>query len=109
LALDGQGEARAETRLRGDYAVWMKPESHLSRVVELNIAESGNLVESTFLAGDADGDNRIGAGDYLLLVQAYRSLAGEANYDVRVDFNRDGHVGAQDFLILVANYGQVGQ
>ena len=55
--------------------------------------------------GDVDGDGHVDVVDLLYLVDAFGSILGDANYDVRCDFNTDDSVDVVDLLILVENFG----
>ena len=55
--------------------------------------------------GDINGDGHVDVVDLLWLVDAFGSIAGDANYDVRCDFNGDDAVDVVDLLTLVENFG----
>jgi hypothetical protein len=55
--------------------------------------------------GDINGDGHVDATDLLYLANAFGSVAGDANYDIRCDFNVDGSVDVSDLLTLARNWG----
>ena len=55
--------------------------------------------------GDVDGDGHVDVVDLLYFVDAFGSVAGDANYDSRCDFNSDDSVDVVDLLMLVENFG----
>jgi hypothetical protein len=55
--------------------------------------------------GDVDGDGHVDVVDLLWLVDAFGSVSGDANYDVRCDFNGDDAVDVVDLLTMVENFG----
>ena len=65
----------------------------------------GTLTVVPPLPGDIDGDGHVDVVDLLLLVDAFGSVTGDANYDARCDFNHDGSVDVVDLLDLVYNFG----
>lgn len=95
----------------GSYTVRIKPTYHLSRLRTVTTVanQNVNLGTISFIAGDANGDNEIGAADFSLLAAAYDRVDGEPQYRIGSDFNGDGEVGAADFSILAANYDAVGE
>jgi hypothetical protein len=89
--------------------VSLQPEGFLRKTVAIDL-DQGNVsgLDLELVNGDINGDNRIGSADYLGLVQAYGSQAGDTNWNPAADLSGDGKVGSADFLILVQNYGQIG-
>jgi len=69
-------------------------------------SQSGCRVEhiELFLAGDANEDGTVSAGDLAILAASYGATSGAAWGDG--DFTLDGSVGAGDLAILAANYGK---
>lgn len=57
------------------------------------------------LAGDATGDGSVGIRDATLLGRAWRSSAGDGDYDAAVDFDGDGDVDVFDAVALGRNWG----
>ncbi len=56
--------------------------------------------------GDINLDGHVDVGDLLILVGAFGSIAGQANYDAAADFNSDGTVDVIDLLIMVDTFGK---
>lgn len=54
------------------------------------------------IAGDADGDGNVGAGDYALWAAQF----GQTGSGLSADFNYDGSVGAADYTLWAANFGE---
>ncbi len=62
-------------------------------------------VGGPLLAGDIDGDGHVDVVDLLYFANAFGSVTGDANYDVRCDLNADGSVDVIDLLTMVASFG----
>lgn len=58
------------------------------------------------LAGDADGDCRVGYKDFGLLAAAYGSEPEDPNWNPNCDFDGDNRIGYKDFGLLAAFYGR---
>jgi hypothetical protein len=107
--LDGNAEFSVEVSEAGNYDVVISGDHWLRRrVASLTIDASGAQFAADMVNGDADGNNRVGSGDYLALVNAWGSTPGDSTWDASVDFDGNDRIGSGDFLILVSNYGQIG-
>ena len=104
---DSSGHFALNSVPAGTYNLAIKGYKWLQVVVPIDTA-SGNPtnIVATFIAGDANGDNRIDIGDFGVLINAYDSSSNQpgSGYDIRADFNDDGRVDIADFGILVNNY-----
>ena len=60
------------------------------------------------LVGDIDGDGDVDLSDLQLLLAAYGSCDGAANYNPLADLDGDGCINLADLQLLLANYGTVG-
>jgi hypothetical protein len=58
------------------------------------------------LAGDCNGDGAVDVTDLLILVYAFGSARGDANFDPQADLNFDDLVDVVDLLDIVYNFGQ---
>jgi hypothetical protein len=105
-SLDSSGNFSVESFANaGTYDVRVYSFKHLTRKFSsLAIPNSGLLIPlASLIAGDIDGDNEIGPGDFELIVAAF---GGE---DPGADVDNDGEVGPSDFEIIVRNFGLGGE
>ena len=56
------------------------------------------------LAGDVTGNGSVQFNDALAIINAYNSVAGDANYNAAMDFDGDGDIQFNDFLVFSGNY-----
>ena len=56
------------------------------------------------VAGDVDGDNRVGLGDLSRLQQRFGETLEEAEFAAE-DVNRDGHINRADLALVARNWG----
>jgi hypothetical protein len=68
-------------------------------------ANKNITVNGIHLVGDINGDGHVDVIDLLTFVDAFGSVAGDANYNPATDFNSDGTVDVIDLLDLVGNFG----
>ncbi len=61
--------------------------------------------QSGGVEGDVDGDGDVDLTDLALLLAAYNTCAGDANFNPNADFNGDGCVDLADLSVLLAAYG----
>jgi len=64
-----------------------------------------SLTEPSGIPGDIDGDGDVDLADLALLLAAYGTCDGDANYNPAADLDGDNCVGLSDLAILLANYG----
>jgi hypothetical protein len=80
-----------------------------SRAEDKVVLSSGLSANLGLLAsGDANNDNQVTMADFSILTAAYRTVVGNAAYDIRADFNSDGKVDLRDFSLLSTHFSQVG-
>ena len=60
--------------------------------------------ESVYLISDAD--MTVNTNDYLALLAAWGSSAGDDNYNIQADVNDDETVNIDDYLIFIASWGR---
>ena len=92
------------------YSLAIRGGTWLQKDVALTPASLSAPISVSLEGGDANGDNRVDATDFGILVDAYggdASVPG-SGYDPIADFNSDGSVDATDFGILVGSYGDMG-
>ena len=63
------------------------------------------LVAATTTPGDIDGDGDVDLADLAILLAAYGTCDGDANYNAAADLDGDNCVNLSDLAILLANYG----
>jgi len=68
--------------------------------------QSKDIILKARFPGDADGDGRVNITDYLMLVDTWNRIEGDARFDARADFNEDGRVNIDDYLILLDNWNR---
>ena len=93
----------------GTFDVWIKASHWLARRVN-GVTFSGGAtgLNTSLQNGDCDGNNLVNSDDYLLLVEHFDALLGDAEYDSRADLDGDGYVGTDDYLILSDSFGDLG-
>lgn len=82
-----------------------------ARIDNLHFAPGGLTATSLDfapIAGDIDGDNEVGIGDFAVLSFAFGSSAGDPNYIEEADLNGDETIDIGDYAILSQNFGRVG-
>ncbi|MBN8689902.1 MAG: hypothetical protein J0L72_03805 [Armatimonadetes bacterium] len=91
---------------RGTADLYCKPEGYLGKkVAGVSLGSSAASATFSFICGDVDGDDEVGANDFDTVVLNFGvSPATIAQGDV----DGDGEVGSTDFDIVVANYGLTG-
>jgi len=77
----------------------------LTKVVTTDTWNGPDVLNLNLIAGDVDGDNEIGTGDFDMVVSAY----GNSGSNLIEDVDYDGEVGTGDFDTIVANYGESGE
>jgi len=87
----------------GQYDVYIKPQYHLSKHTQLNIAIGDNTIndQGDYVAGDFNNDDAVNSVDYGLFTANY----GQSGIG---DINTDGIVNSIDFAIFRYNYGYTG-
>ena len=65
----------------------------------------GDVSDST--KGDADGNLRVGAGDWAILSKATGTKRGAASFDYRADLNYDHSVDQADFSTIASYWGDI--
>jgi hypothetical protein len=76
--------------------------------VTLSGAASTQQEMGLLRTGDADGDNRVTATDFIILKNTFGKGQGDPGYDDRADFNGDQVVTSGDFTLLKATFGMGG-
>ena len=105
-----EGEFTVGGIIPGDYEIAVKHDNTLQIVDSVTVSSGANTHDfGELLTGDANNDNRVSLGDFLLLVESYNLQVGDALYDARADFNGDGRVTLNDFLLLVGNFNTAGE
>lgn len=99
------------TPLRGTFVLKARSTTWLWQALPTTITNTDNGVAGTAFAlinGDCSGNNVIDLEDYLILVQSFDSLFGDANYVAEADLNGDLIVNLDDYLILVQSFDLIG-
>ena len=93
----------------GNYNLAVKSAKWLQKVTPLDLRGADQTTFAvTLLGGDADDSNSCDVLDLALLIEAFGTVLGDANYTDVTDFNCDQAVDVLDFAVLVANFGTIG-
>lgn len=57
------------------------------------------------IAGDFDGDEQVGFGDFLMFVARFGLRNSDLNFDERMDFDGNGEIAFADFLQFIGLFG----
>lgn len=94
----------------GPYEIVVIAPTYLQVVESATLVDGNNTIDlGTLLAGDANGDNLVGALDFSILATTYNISVGQTGYHDRADFNGDELVSALDFSLLASNYNVAGE
>ena len=77
------------------------PTSHIPQAV---VSLGSAAVVAALLEGDANQDQVVDLDDYVILSVCWRTSEGQAEYELRADFNRDGTIDTADLSLLAANW-----
>jgi len=108
---DASGNFTVDNVTPGLYDIKVKNYTCLSEVERGINLTAGSTVYVNFGSsreGDSNGNNGVNAADFSLLVAAYGSTPGSANWNEHCDYNRSNSVNAADFSLLVGSYGKSG-
>lgn len=111
LISDESGRFTIPNLIEGIYDIVVKGTSTLSRRFnDFGIVEGANsLSDVVLVVGDADGDNSVSTGDFLLLSAAFGAFQDDPNYDETADFDASGEVNLLDYSLFANNYGMTGE
>jgi len=105
----GTGEYYLVAPHVGTFDIAIKGQMWLRKVSQdVNMSGGGVVVNTSLVAGDANGDNRVDFMDDQVLRDAYLSTPGSPNWDPRADLTGNGVVNADDFRILRRRMGRFG-
>lgn len=82
------------------------PMSEISDPVWCQFPRSPGDVSGSML-GDADGNLRVGAGDWAILSKATGTQRGDTSFDYRADLNYDHSVDQADFSTIASYWGNI--
>jgi hypothetical protein len=110
VTTDSYGRFTVCKVMTGTYDIIAKGFNTLATRVEDKVLPSSGLSVTlgSLLSGDANNDNKVTIADFTILRAAYRTVKGDAAYDIRADFNNDGKVNIQDFSLLATHFSQAG-
>jgi DNA-binding beta-propeller fold protein YncE len=80
-------------------------------VASLGVSTSAEAGQRLFyqvtgsLTSDFDNDGAVGFGDFLVFVNRFGSVVGEATFEVRFDLDTNGIVNFSDFLLFADSFG----
>lgn len=89
--------------------IWLKPPTHLSRVVSDITADGLQIDAGTFIPGDANGDNCIDDQDLAQVIEEQGMGGPEGEFVPSSDVNYDGIVDEEDLALVEEHLGQCGQ
>jgi len=93
----------------GTYTLKVARPGWISREVSITV-NGGDLAVSsdvtTLLAGDVNGDTSVNATDVSLLIGAFGTAYGDANYRINADLKADTSINASDVSSLIGNFGK---
>ncbi len=116
IAADEDGNAKLSVTMAAEGTVTVSAASGGNSTGDLEIvfveepAEEGRKAyvdadgDAVYLISDTD--MTVGVDDFLALVAAYGSSAGDENYNIQADVNDDGMVDINDFLAFITSYGK---
>jgi hypothetical protein len=109
LSADGSIKLNMDGLPDGIYQVWVKSPRFLAAQVDLKYsAGTGSAELGTLKAGDADNNNVITVGDFMIVRATFGKAVGDPGYDERADFNYDDRVNIQDVNLMRNNMGLAG-
>jgi len=76
-----------------------------SSQVTINSANPNVAVNIVLVSGDLNGDGRVNVLDIVIISQAFGSVHGSTNWDLRADINLDGKVDVLDLVAVTRNFG----
>lgn len=111
ISLGPDGAFVVLTRQRGMLDLRIQGGTWLSRRIGLPAIDDQGYsgLFAQMINGDIDGSNRIDLDDYFALADAYRTSAGDANWDPRADLDGSGFVDLDDYFILADGFRQEGE
>lgn len=68
--------------------------------------KSAALTFSAGGPGDADGDGKVNLLDYNIIIDAFGTASGAAEFNEKADLNGDGKVNLLDYNIVIDNFGK---
>lgn len=69
-----------------------------------NMGSSGTVCFAVRLLGDVNCDRKVDIVDIVIVIRAYRSSPGDANWNPLADINQDGKVDMLDFALVVRDF-----
>ena len=109
--LDSAGNFEVSGIIAGQYDVFVDVGGYLLRgLAEVAVNETNlpNLDFGRLTAGDVTGDNNVGQDDLDALLEAYNTLATDADYNENADFDCNGKVDIDDLTKLIEKFGETG-
>ena len=82
------------------------PMSNMSDPVWCQFPRSPGNIDGS-MPGDADGDLRVGVGDWQILSKADGTQRGDASFDYRADLNYDHSIDQDDFSTITSYWGNI--
>lgn len=107
--LAADGSFRAYVARKVDATVWVKVDTALAKIVNVNTT-NGDIagVNTTLINGDITNDNKVDIEDLLILIAHYNQVFPASGYLETADLNADGNNDITDLLLLIRNYNQIG-
>ena len=93
----------------------VSPGNYQIKAVAATVPGETDIADNTKIGGvvtvripDVNGDGKVDIRELAALGRAWGAKTGDANYDIRVDFNEDGVIDGSDLGLLALNWGYGG-
>ena len=67
--------------------------------------QESSISQASVCPGDFDDSGEVNTSDFLLFIDVFGTLSGDANYNARMDIDGNGVIGIPDFLLFADVFG----